>query len=150
MPGERDFEQRNSDSRERLRTVAQGLSADALTRPIDEDWTAASLMAHVGFWDRYVLERWRFAVAAGTGTPSWLDDDFVEMINAAAIPEWNALPPRDAAEMCVASAEAIDGFIASLGDDVVADVIRQGRPRLLDRSLHRAGHLQVLERISHI
>jgi hypothetical protein len=94
-----------------------------------------------------VLARWTFALAAGTGTPSWLEDDFVEMINEAAIPEWTALPPREAAEMCLASAEAIDGFIAALGDDVVADVIREGRPRLLDRSLHRIDHLDTLERL---
>jgi hypothetical protein len=121
------------------------LSNTELARPIDGAWSAAGLLAHVAFWDRFVRERWRLVGRSGTQTPVAIDDEALDLVNDAALPQWVAVPPREAAEMCVAEANEVDRFVASLDDDVVAKVLEEGRERLVDRSLHRAEHLATIE-----
>ena len=48
-------------------------------------------------------------------------------------------------EECLSAAEELDGFLASLDVDVVEELIRDGRERLVDRSLHRGEHLETIE-----
>ena len=56
-----EIEERNRSSLERLRAIGSSLSDAELARTIDAPWTAAALFAHIAFWDRFVLERWRLA-----------------------------------------------------------------------------------------
>ena len=52
-------DERNRASADRLAALGARLSDDELTTEIDPPWTAAGLFAHIAFWDRFVLERWR-------------------------------------------------------------------------------------------
>lgn len=140
-----DFGTRNNVSRERLRAVAERVSDDVLARPIDDAWTAGALFAHIAFWDRYVSERWTHAERSGNRTPVPIDDLATELVNDAALPGWIALPPQESVASCLAAAEAIDLFISSLDDEIVSEVLGEGRERLLDRSIHRDEHLSTLE-----
>lgn len=143
---DRENDERNRASLERLRDLSERLSPDDLTGVIEPPWTAAALLAHIGFWDRFARARWLHAERTGLRTPLALEDEVAELVNDADIPHWSALPPDLAIEECLRSAEEVNATIAALDDDVVAEMIVEGRERLVDRSLHRGEHLEMIER----
>jgi hypothetical protein len=53
--------------------------------------------------------------------------------------------PLAAVEECLAAAESVNEFLATLPTDVLDEVARSERPRLADRSLHRGDHLSTIE-----
>jgi DinB superfamily len=131
---------------ERVRTLSTRMSSEELARPVDDVWTAAGLLAHIAFWDRFCRARWLHAQRTGRRTPAHIEDDFTEMVNEANIPLWNAVPPRAAIQECLEAGAAVDELIRSLDSGVVADVIVEGRQRLVDRSIHRSEHLDLIAR----
>jgi hypothetical protein len=137
---------RNAESLERLREVGSRLSEDDLRTQVDGAWTAAGLLAHIAFWDRFVEARWRDAQANGSDLPDPIDDRPLEWINDAALPQWIAVEPRAAVEECLAAGASANELLEALPDEVLDEVTRSGRPRLVDRSLHRGDHLSVIER----
>jgi len=141
----REVDERNRKTRDRFRALGSRLTDVDLARSLDPSWAVSGLMAHVAFWDRFVLGRWQLSVAAGTRTPRPIEDAALDLINDAALPQWNAVPPRVALEECLSAAEELDGFVASLDVDVVEELIRDKRERLVDRSLHRGEHLETIE-----
>jgi hypothetical protein len=138
--------ERNRASRDRLQAVGTRLSEEELLRPIDPPWTAAALLAHVAFWDRFVHARWKHALQTGSKVPLSIDDAAIELLNEAALPEWSIIPPRAAVTACVAAADALDDLLESLEDEAVTQALTEGRERLVDRSLHRGEHLETIER----
>jgi DinB family protein len=138
------IQDRNQAAIDRLRALGSRLSDAELTRPIDPPWTAAGLLAHVAFWDRFVHARWLLAASSGSRTPVDLDDALLELINDAFLQQWALIPPRAAVEDCLAATAQIDALIESLDDDVV-EAVHRARPRLVDRSLHRGEHLVTIE-----
>lgn len=141
-----DFTSANAASRERLRALIGRLTEDDLARPLDEEWTVGMLLAHTAFWDRFVLERWRYAIQEGLSAPIVLDDDVTDLVNAALMDEWRAIRPAQAAELAMAAAESVDALVTSVPAAQAADLFASGRERLLDRSLHRDEHLGAIER----
>jgi hypothetical protein len=138
---------RNRSTTERLRALVGRVSDDDLARSLDPVWTTSALLAHIAFWDRFVLGRWRLAAVRGNRLPDRMEDTPQDLINDAAIPGWIAVPPRAAADACLAAAEELDGFIGSLDPATIAELVRDGRERLVDRSLHRGEHLGTLETV---
>ena len=145
MAGQGDHNDRNAAARRRLVDLATSLDADQLGLEVDETWTVGSLLGHLAFWDRLVEARWQYARQTGMATPIGLDDELPDLINAAAIPGWRVLDPRRAATLVVTAAEDLDSLIAGLPTGSVDGVLAEGRPRLLDRSLHRAEHIAMIE-----
>jgi hypothetical protein len=139
-----DVADRNRWSAERLRELGDRLTDEELVRTIDEPWTAAALFAHVAFWDRFVLERWRLAADRGEATPTPLDQDLLDRVNDASLPQWLAIPPPAAVAQCLEAAALVDEHVAGLAPDVVDALVREGRERLVDRSLHRGDHLATI------
>ena len=131
------FDAANDAARARLVAFVRGLSDDDLRRPAPYGGTVAALLAHLAFWDRRVtvlLARW---------TAGGVDEAPVDanMINDAQAPILAALPPRDAAELCPAEADAA---VAALSPELIAAIEASGVFMRLDRSLHRLGHLEAL------
>ncbi len=54
----------NRASEVRLSHLASEMTSHDLRRSGSNGWTAVSLL-HLAFWDRFVLQRWRRAIAAG-------------------------------------------------------------------------------------
>jgi DinB family protein len=137
--------ERNVESRQRLAAVL-GMLADGDTDlAIDDDWTVGSLLAHLAFWDGLLAGRWEHALRAGDRMPLGVDERLIDPINAAAMPVWRSVDPERLADVAMGAAEAVDGLIAELPPQSVRAVVASGRPRLLDRSLHRAEHLSAIE-----
>ena len=74
-----------------------------------------------------------------------VDDGLMDRINDASLHQWMAIPPGVAVEECATAASDDDAFIASVEDDVRAELVTEGRERSVDRSLHRAEHLRTIE-----
>jgi DinB superfamily len=138
-------DERNRASADRLAALGARLSDDELTSDIDPPWTAGGLFAHIAFWDRFVLERWRLAAERSERTPMAVDGGLMDRINDASLRQWMSIPPRVAVEECVTAASDLDALIIGVGDDVRAQLVSEGRERLMDRSLHRAEHLRTIE-----
>jgi DinB family protein len=139
------IDRRNRESAERLTALGGRLSEGELTAKIDAPWTTAGLLAHIAFWDRFVLERWGLAAERGERTPMAVDDGLMDRINDASLNQWMSIPPQVALEECATAASALDAFIAGLHGEVRAELVAEGRERLMDRSLHRSEHLRTIE-----
>jgi hypothetical protein len=138
-----DHRRENDESRERLRALVSRLDHTQLATNIAEDWSVSALLAHLGFWDRFTLNRWRLQLA-GTAVSGIAPLD--DVINDAALPMWRVLPPEAAAREAMAAADAIDAFVAALTRETVEQVRKDGRIRWISRSLHRSEHLDEIER----
>jgi hypothetical protein len=140
-----ELAERNRTSADRLRGIGERLSDEELARAIDRPWTASGLFAHIAFWDRFVLERWKLAAERGDRAPVSVDDAFMERINDASLDQWMSIPPRAAVEQCLAGAAEVDAYLRGIDDEIREELIAEGRRRLVDRSIHRGDHLGTLE-----
>lgn len=147
MTVDRSFVTQNDKERARLRALVSRSSDADLARAMPAEWTVASVLAHLAFWDqRFVLllERWR---QPSSTLPRPIDEADVNWINDATKPMLLALPPRRAADLALAIAEAADQAAASLTDDLLARLAAAGNPVNLLRAEHRREHLDEIEHL---
>lgn len=134
------FSDHNRASTARIRALAARLTDDELLRPLGQHWTVAIGLAHLAFWDRRVL-----AVLDATQREGKLTAPPIDLsINDLLLPFWAAMPPRQAALLAVATAEALDKRLAAFPPALLAEMYAAG-PRWVDRSLHRNPHLDEIE-----
>ncbi len=110
-------------------------------------WTVAAVLAHLAFWDQRIVvlvDAWQRAGA--TQVPSTVADHDVDWINDAGKPMLLALPPRAAARLAVAAAEAADARVAGLKDEFLTANAAAGGPINPLRATHRKEHLDEIER----
>jgi len=145
MSGQRSYVAENTAQRERLRALVTRLSDDDLSRPLDAGWTIAAALGHLIFWDQRTLvliDGWQ---RAPHGSPPNIDQHDVDWINDSAKALCLALPPRTAARLAIATAEAVDRAVEGLSDAQVAANEAAGRPLNLFRAEHRREHLDEIE-----
>ncbi len=123
---DRSYQQRNARDRDRLRHVAVTADEAMLLRRIGVHWTVAAALAHLAFWDRWVVARWDQYDREGAIQD--LPDCILNLANAAGLPEWLALPPRTAATLALEAADVVDRRIAALTTEAVAHALATGRP----------------------
>ncbi len=141
---DRGYIEHNDAERARLKAFVAKASDSDLARAMPAHWTVAGVLAHLAFWDQRILtllDQWetqniipRIEIA---GDVDWIND--------AAKPMFLALPPRKAAELAVAIAEAVDARVAKLSDDAITRNVAAGSPLNLDRAVHRGEHLDEIE-----
>ncbi len=134
---------RNDASRERLSALLARVSDAELSREIGGGWTVAAGLAHLAFWDRATLLRWR--KRRGGESFVWVPEGLTDVLNDAGLPQWRALDPRAVAADVLAAAEELDREIASLPSDLVAEA-KERYPRAIERSVHRLAHVVDIER----
>lgn len=140
-----DHVRANTASRDRLRGVAGALRASGGTGPApDGGWSATVILAHVAFWDRMGLARWRHADALGETFPPPVPPGMSDLINDASRDQWSALSIGEAVALAETAAEELDAYLEALADERVAAARTAGFDRLVDRSLHRDEHLDSL------
>ncbi len=138
---EHPFVAENARERTRLRALVSRLSDHDLSVNVGGGWTIAATLAHMAFWDQLALVRTRRWKERGVSS-SALD---LDLINDALLPLFLAIPPRSAADLAIAAAEAIDRELLELSPEMVADIqVSGGRFRLF-RSEHRQKHLDQVE-----
>ena len=143
---DRSFEGRNARATDELRRLVGTLSPEDFEIGVGGTWTVATCLAHLAFWDRWQVVRWRDAAAAGLPVPADVSDNVPDLANAALETTWRALPGETAATLALQAAAEIDALVAALPDASVDAAPAAGRVRLLDRSIHRLEHVTQVRR----
>jgi uncharacterized damage-inducible protein DinB len=144
---DRSYVERNRQALDRLRALVERASDEDLARPMPDGWTVASVLGHMAFWDLRIvatLERWG---ADGSGPFPTYYDDAVDWINDAAKPIISALEPRAAARVAIEAAEAADGAVAAMADELLEKNETTGLYINTDRADHRGEHLDEIEKL---
>jgi hypothetical protein len=131
----------NTTEREHLIALANRLTDEQLSRPLEAGWTVSGILAHLAFWDQRaltLLEKW---AQDGIG-PSPIDTD---VVNEATRVLCVVIPPRAAAQMAIACASAIDRAIEQLDPTTLKKVETDGQTVHLNRAEHRRLHLGQIE-----
>ena len=147
MSADRTFIAGNDATRSRLRALVARLSDADLARPMPAGWTVASVLAHVAFWDQRILvllDRWEQSPST---VPRDINGADVDWVNDATKALLLVMPPRRAAELTVATAEAVDARVAALPDALLARNEAAGSPLSMTRAAHRREHLDEIERV---
>ena len=137
----RSYAKENAIERERLKALIAKLSDEDLSRQLGDGWTAATLLAHLAFWDqrqRLLLEKWK---QTGVGQ-SPVD---VDIINEAVRELCSAIQPRVAAQLAIDAAEALDHELEQLEPEFIKEIETLENERVFRRSLHRREHLDPIE-----
>jgi len=139
------YSPQNTESRQRLEALVQGLSDADLARSTDYGWTVAALLAHLAFWDHrmsVILKRWQ---TEGLD-PSPMD---ANVVNDAIREICHALAPRTAAELALPAAQKIDSELEALTPALFKQIEEHAEATStqfrMNRSLHRNGHLDDIE-----
>ncbi len=98
----------NAAARERVLGLARGLSDEALSRPVGDDWTIGAELAHLAFWDRVHVGRLRAAIDQGHAVPPPLPDGLTDIINNGELGTWRRLPGRDAIDIFESASRDVD------------------------------------------
>jgi hypothetical protein len=135
---ERAFIKENAFERARLKKLADSLSDADLNLPLSAGWTIAVALVHLAFWDQravMVTRRWK-----KEGVKALTPIDF-DAVNDALVPISLAIPPRLAANLALAAAEAIDSELELAPDELINSIAALGEPTRLNRAKHRKLHI---------
>jgi hypothetical protein len=146
MSTDRSYVKSNDTERARLKALIAKWSDADLAHPMPAGWTVAGVLGHLAFWDQRILELLEPWERAGTAPPDIHESD-VDWVNDAAKPMLLAVPPRAAAELTIAIAEAVDRRVAAVSDDLISRNIAAGSPLNFDRGIHRREHLDEIEKV---
>jgi hypothetical protein len=146
MSVDRSHVSRNDAERSRLKALVARCSDADLVHPMPAGWTVAGVLGHLAFWDQRILELLQQWETKGIAPNVEVEAD-VDWINDAGKPMLLAVPPRKAAELAVAIAEATDRKVEALSDDLIAKNVAAGSPLNLSRADHRREHLDDIERV---
>lgn len=140
MPLDPTFAEQNRASLERIKTLVARLTDEDLLTPVGEHWTVAVALAHMVFWDRrvmYVLERTK------QDNEVYIPNLDV-IVNDLSLPLWKAIPPREAARICIETAEECDRRLEAY-DRGLLEKVYETNKRWVVRALHRNEHLDEVD-----
>ncbi len=139
-----EFVAANRRERERLHALVVRLKDEELMRPLGNHWTVAVALGHLAFWDEHALFLLRKWQHENTVAPSPID---IDVTNDALLAIWRAIPPRSAANLALAAAEAVDREVEALSPELTAAIQRLDEKFRLDRSIHRRYHLDQIDAV---
>ena len=134
------FIELNRASTNRIRALVGRLSDTELQTRVGEHWTVAIVFAHLAFMDRRALSVLDATERAG----KVINPDVDIIVNDISLPLWAAIPPRQAARICLETAEALDRRLETYPPDLL-ELVRAERMRYLFRAYHRNEHLDEAE-----
>jgi hypothetical protein len=138
------YVEENARQLERLRALLARLTDEDLRSPVNEEWTAAGVLAHMAFWDARALVLGRKLQSGMPFSPSDAEPEDVDWINDATRPLIEEIEPRRAAELALRLAEETDAFMASLPAERMWPQDPESPVNPL-RADHRGEHLDQLE-----
>ncbi|HYB70329.1 MAG TPA: maleylpyruvate isomerase N-terminal domain-containing protein [Candidatus Bathyarchaeia archaeon] len=148
MAADRSYVAENQAQLARLRALVDALSDQELAAPMPAGWTVAGVLAHLAFWDQRIVVLMDLWGKDGRGTPPPVySGASVDWINDAGKALCLALPPRIAARLAVAAAEAADARAAQASDALLAANAAAGSPLSMRRAEHRREHLDEIEQV---
>ncbi|MGD0017789.1 MAG: maleylpyruvate isomerase N-terminal domain-containing protein [Candidatus Limnocylindrales bacterium] len=142
---DRSFQRANDESRERFARLIATLTPTQLTVDVGGGWTVASVLAHMGFWDRWQAERLADTMA---GRLSAADDTVTveELNNLALDPYLSEIGPDRVAALALEAATKLDALVAHAPDATVEALEGGTSDYVLHRHRHRDKHIDQIER----
>jgi hypothetical protein len=140
MSFDRSFVELNRASTERIRALTRRLTDTEMQTRVGEHWTVAIVFAHLAFLDRRAL----YVLDATERAGKVVNPDFDIFVNDLSLPLWAAIPPREAARICLETAETLDKRLETYPLDLL-ELVRAVRERYLFRAYHRNEHLDEAE-----
>jgi hypothetical protein len=137
---DRSFIELNRASTERIRKIAASLSDEQLLHPVGEHWTVAIVLAHLAFWDRRVM----YVLDMTERDRALFIPEIDIFVNDLSLPLWAAIPPRQAAQIAIETAETLDRRLESFPEDLLEEIFNYNK-RWVVRALHRGEHLDEAE-----
>ena len=134
---------RTSDGFELLFDALDALDERAFTLELSGGWTVSSVLAHLAFWDRWVETRWDLFEQSGRFDD--LPDYILDLVNAAAMPGWLAVPGGSALAIARSAAASVTSTIERLSNEAIRAAVDTGRPAMVDRTVHWRPHLEEIE-----
>ncbi len=141
---DRSYIARNDASRVRLERLVDPLTEEQLGQEVD-GWPVGVHLAHLAFWDRFTLLRWQETVRSGRPVPVSVGDPLTDLIDDSQVAQWAALHREERRAIVSLAAADCDAHVAQLPDALVQVAQDAGMERTLDRSVHRALHLDKVE-----
>jgi hypothetical protein len=140
MAVDSSFVERNRASTDRMRALAERLSDADLLRSVGEQWTVASTLAHIAFWDLRLLHVLNTTERKNKLTAQEIDIS----VNDIALPLWKAVQPREAARIAIETAETLDRRLENYPPALLEE-IHARTERWVVRALHRNAHLDAID-----
>ncbi len=140
MTVDRSFVELNRKATERMRRLANRLSDEDMQTPVGPDWTVAILFAHLAFTER----RARYVLDATEREGKFVNPDYNIFVNDVALPFLAAMPAREASNLAIATAEAMDAKLEAYPANLL-ELVHAGYPRFVFRAQHRNEHLDEAE-----
>jgi hypothetical protein len=133
---DRSYIELNRASRERMRSLADRLSAEEMLTKVGEHWTVAIVYAHIAWWDRRVVYVLDMTEKDGRLFVPEIDI----FVNDLSLPLWAAVPPREAVRIAMENAEALDNRLEAYSEALLEEIYNYNK-RWVIRALHRDEHL---------
>ena len=130
------YKEQNRASTERIRTLIARLSDEEMQTKVGEHWTIVITLAHLAFWDKRVMHI--LDVTEREGKLFDLEIDVV--INDLSLQLWEAIPPHEAARICIETSEALDKRLEDFPPQLLEELYNHNK-RWVVRALHRNEHL---------
>jgi hypothetical protein len=136
MALDRSYIESNRASTKRIRTLVARLTDDEMRHPVGEHWTVAIALAHISFWDRRVL----YVLDKTERDGKLFIPEIDIFVNDLSLPLWAAIPPREAARLCIETAETLDKRLEDFPPALLEEIYAYNQ-RWVVRALHRGEHL---------
>lgn len=137
---DRSFIELNRASRDRMQTLAGRLSDEELLTKVGEHWTVAIVYAHIAWWDRRVM----YVLDMTEKDGKLFIPEIDIFVNDLSLPLWAAIPPRDAVQIALETAEAVDKRLEEYSSTLREEIYNYNK-RWVIRALHRNEHLDEAE-----
>ena len=140
MTFDTSYNEQNRASTERIRALIARLSDEEMQTKVGEHWTVSITLAHLAFWDQRVMHI--LDMTERNGKLFDLEIDII--VNDLSLPLWAALPPREAARICIETSEALDKRLAEFPLQLLEELYHHNK-RWVVRALHRNEHLDEVD-----
>src|SRR5512136_589602 len=118
MVQNRSFVELNRASTDRIRALAASLSDQEMQHRVGQHWTVAIVLAHLAFWDRRIL----YVLDMTERDGKLFIPEIDIFVNDLSLPLWAAIPPREAARICIETAEAVDARLESFPPELLNEI----------------------------
>ena len=123
-----------------IRALIARLSDEEMQTRVGEHWTVAIALAHLAFWDRRVMHILDLTEHEG----KLVDLELDIIVNDLSLPLWAAIPPRDAARICMETSQALDKRLEEFPTPLLEELYNHNK-RWVVRALHRNEHLDEVD-----
>jgi hypothetical protein len=134
--------QANRISTRRLIDITHKLSQRDLSQALSNGWPVFITLAHLAVWDQRVIHVLNLAKKSN----QLIVPIFDIQLNDILVPILYAIPPKDAVNLSIKTANTLDQMLEECPREILAEMIKIN-VRLVNRSLHRNSHIDSIATI---